>query len=272
MVIIAILVFALMTENHYNCTFLLWTIFISFIYFAYKSRLSILVVIILCSIAVLFNPFKPFVFNETTWRIIDFIVCISIIISLDWKEYKETLSEKGKLVYNLVKTCFWCFIVLFFVCSMTYLAGIDSFHEFLLMKNGITSKGYVTYAKESSMDSELQGERYDYEITFNFNTDNGVNVKSNAECIGRIPNKYKNLDIHPYQIEIIYLRNDPSINIPNDQISKNIGELLRKEFTGMSLLLLLITLPTIFVIITNAIKKYSKSISNITDKTIINDH
>ena len=200
--LIAVLIVAATTKQQYNFyTFLHWTVFISSIYFVYRSRQTgILSVIFFCILLILFNPFMPFAFRKEIWCLIDFIISALIALSIDWKSLSNSLSTKGNLLFNLVKNCFWGVIVLivsfYFVI---YLIGGNPYYEYLLITGGTTTKGFVTDANESSSDSDTQGTIFSYNYTYYFVTSDGKKVNSSAQNNGRIPDEFLDLK-HPYQL------------------------------------------------------------------------
>ena len=269
--VIAVLIIAVTTRQQYNYyTFLRWTVFITSLYFAYKYRhVGIVATIIFCAFSILFNPFIPFGFRKGIWNIIDLIVSAFILMSIDWKDYKDKLSPKGKLIYNLIKPCFWCFVALL-ALFWIYLfpCGVDTFQEYqLITKSTITTKGLVTdVGEESSYEGDSPNEiSYSYCFSFSFMTDDGRKINSSACVDDEIPDEYKDLS-HPYPIDIVYLKENPEINMPKDQISDSLGNLLRKRTTFIGIILLVISLSVSFSIIKNAIKKYLAEIENLTAK------
>ncbi len=267
LVVIATFIYGLFTEQHYYSFFLRWLVFISSIYFAYRSKQEIGIfgirffLIFNCAFAILFNPFINLGFQEITWRIIDFIVCVYYAITLDWKEYKESLSPKGKLIYNLIKNCFWG-VIASIVASwfVFYLTGGNPFHEYLLITKGLTTNGFIINSKEYEDEVDVpdsQGggsepvtvENYEY----TFSTQDGKVINNWSSDLGYI----KNFTGRPLLIQVEYLPDSPEINRVKDETSqcKTIGEFVwRRLVLGMLLLLMFLSIG--FTLIKVGIKEY----------------
>jgi uncharacterized membrane protein YbhN (UPF0104 family) len=91
-VTIVLIIGAAATQQYSYYSFLRWVVMATSIYFIYKSytRNHIGLLIFFSTIAILFNPFKPFHFQRETWHLIDYIVCAIILVTIyfDWEQYK----------------------------------------------------------------------------------------------------------------------------------------------------------------------------------------
>ena len=266
--IIVILIVAATTKQHYNYyTFVHWSVFISSIYFAYKSKQQIGIygirffLIFFFAFAILFNPFIAFDFRVTTWRIIDIIVCLLIAITLDWKEYIASLSARHKLRYLLVKGCIWGVVAV--VAAVWFVIGlikVNPFDEYLLITKGLITNGFITNAEEYEdevyiPDSQGGGSETVTNVyyKYQFTTQDGRTITDVSSELGGIED-FKGKQI-PIQVE--YLRNDPKVNRVKDATNQCIT---LGEFIWRRILLcggILIWACSIgFFLIKNAIQKY----------------
>jgi hypothetical protein len=258
--VLVILIVAVTTRQHYVFyTFVRWTLFSTSLYFAYKTRREgIISVIYFCAVAILFNPFKPFGFHREIWRIIDSVIALFTFLSI-W----FIIKKQGKLISNLIKKSFWGVLLLFVVVWIAVDSVGNPFHEYLLMTKGITTKGYITYAKEEeSYDSDEGEPNTYYYYSYNFTTVNGKNFVSDATEDGEIPDELKNLT-HPYPRNIVYLKDNPEINKPKEQVFDSLGDLIRNK-VGKRLFLLILT-PIGFYLIRDAIKEYLSERKTLTE-------
>jgi hypothetical protein len=149
--VIALLLVGVTTNQSDNfSTFLRWTVFVTSIYFAYRSRqLSIFAVIVFIIISILFNPFGQFYFRKGTWHIIDFVVSGIIFLTIDWKSYLNELSPKGKSIFSLLKQCTYGLLAL--IVAVWFVSGlikVNPYDEYRLITNGVTTNGLITNAEE----------------------------------------------------------------------------------------------------------------------------
>lgn len=90
------------THLHSYYVFLHWYVLLYSIYLIYKARTIVIfgtklgVILFYVAIAILFNPFMPFSFSRTTWRIIDFtliVIYLPFLLLRIGDYYKELLSK-----------------------------------------------------------------------------------------------------------------------------------------------------------------------------------
>jgi hypothetical protein len=267
LVVIATFIYGLFTEQNYYSVFLRWFVFISSIYFAYRLRqvtgiLGIRFLLIFnCALVILFNPFIDLGFREITWRIIDIIVCVLYAITLDWKGYKESLSPKGKLIYNLIKNCFWGVIAsIVAVWFVGYSIKVNPYYEYMLITKSKVTNGFIIRIEEYEdevdvPDSQGGGSEPvtvdNYEYTFS--TQDGKVINNWSSDLGYI----KNFTGRPLLIQVEYLPDNPEINRVKDETSqcKTLGEFVWSRLV-LGMLLLLMFLSIGFTLIKNGIKEY----------------
>jgi len=256
-----LLVFAAITSHGNNFyIFVRWTIFLLSIYAAYKVRKRPIIVIILISIiGLLFNPILPFTFHKNIWHIIDFVLAIILLMAIDLKGYTDTFSQKRKLTFNFSKTIFYLVIIwgvavwiFFYPCAINFYEQSQ-----LIIKKTTTVKGFITAAYDENVtESETQGTRYDFWFSYEFMTTDGKRISSSASEVGRIPEEFKDLSQNPYPIDIVYLNENPKINLPKDQMKDSLLDVLRTEYIFMGVFIFVIGVVVSFQIIRNATEKY----------------
>jgi hypothetical protein len=222
--IITILIIAVITKQPYiYFVFVRGTVFTISIYFAFKLR-HVGNVIFFCTFAILFNPFIQFGFSKEIWRLIDIIVSAIIALSIDWKGYRESLLPKGKLIYYLIKNCFWGVVAsiaaFWFIFSII---DVNPFHEYLLITKGITTNGFIINSEEYEDEVDIpdsQGggsepvtvDNYKY----TFITQDGEVINNWSSDLGYI----KVFTGKPLPIQVEYLSNNPEINRVKDMTNQ----------------------------------------------------
>ena len=260
--IIALLIIAISSEHSINFYMnVRWLVFFSSIYLVIKSKTQgIFSIIIFSLISIIFNPILPFHFRKELWNFIDIIAVILIGVGIDWKSYKEMLSERGKIIFNLIKNCFWGIIAIIVAFWLVLNLGGNPYNEYLLITKGITTKGYITSVDETSTDTD-QGNVFSYNYAFYFKTTQEKKIKSLAQDDGRVPNELMNLTT-PHPFDIVYLIDNPEINMPKDKICDSLGEFFwRKCGFGFFILLMLSSIG--FILIRKAIKDYKIANKNL---------
>jgi len=268
-----LLIIAATTALPYNYyVFLKWTIFILSIFVVYKVKDRIVAVIFISAVGILFNPILPFTFKKEIWHIIDFVLGLLLILSIDWKEYKNSLSPKGKLVFNLIKNCFWGTLLLIVAFGFVIYEGDfnNPYHEFLLITKATAAKGFITYSEEQENDGE-NSPAFDVYYEYTFTTKEGKIIKDHANDRSSESGYLKDANTKPITIEVEYISSDPQIHrIKNmtKQANTILDFLLRR--IGLGIILLLMFCSFGFLMIMNAIKKYltesKKTTANIDTK------
>lgn len=228
-IIIILIVAATTTQRYIFYNFVHWSVFISSIYFAYKSKQQIgiyeirYLLIFFCAIAILFNPFIPFNFSKNTWTIIDIIAFLFIVIDLNWKGYIQSLPTKNKLVYILVKRCIWILVgTVVGAVVFAYMVNVNPYDEFLLITKSATANGFITKAEEYQDGSSETGTNIYYE--YHFTTPDGKIITDKSSELGGIED-FKDESI-PIKVE--YLPNNPKVNRVKDATNQcaSIGEFI----------------------------------------------
>ena len=268
-----ILIIAATTKQHYNYyVFVRWTVFILALYTAYKTRHRPVVIIILISaVGILFNPIFPFKFTKGIWKLIDFFFALIILMTVEKDYYLKNLSPKRKLAFNLLKPIFiWSVVWAAFVIFILYPAVVDSFNKYLLFtKETIATHGFITEVyNETSSESDTQpGVRYDYSFLYSFITADGKKIISSASDVGEVPNEYRDLS-HPYPVDVVYLKENPEINILKNQMGESLADSLRTEANIMTIFAFIVILGASFEVIKKAINKYKTESKNLISTNI----
>lgn len=260
---IVVLVVAATTKQHYNYyTFVHWYIFATSIYLAVKSRENgIFTIVLFSAFAILFNPFREFIFSKHIWGIIDLIVSALILLTIDWKGYKESLSPERKLIYNLSKQCIYGVAALIAsIWFVSYSIKVNPYYEYQLITKSKIANGFITKVEEHKDEIDIpdaQGggsemvtvDSYDY----NFTTQDGKVINARSSDLGYMPN-FKN---EPLPIRVEYLPYNPRINRVKDETSecKTLGEFIWKRL-GLGGLLIVVFCSIGFVMIRNGIKEF----------------
>jgi len=172
---------------------------------------------------------------------------------------KEKLLTKRQHLFNLIKGCFWGTIALLAaIWFMSSQMKVNPYHEYLLMNEGITTKGVITNTGEDIDDNDRGGAEYSHYYTYSFTTKEGKTIESSGSGYGQLREEFVDLD-EPYPITIAYLKKDPEINEIKENLSDSLFEfILRKVVLGLLLLSLFCSIG--FLIIKGAIKDYVKGI------------
>ena len=250
--IIVIMITFRITDSYcqYEYYIVRWAIFILFIYFAFRiRRKGILIILLSCAISILFNPFIFLGFRIETGFSIDMIFSIIIVIALIYNltHYLESLqteywidkSTNEKLVHNLILYCYLglVFLIVGFGFTLDCIHQINN--ENLLLKKGINTKGYITEVHQKSSDSDTQGTKNYNCYSYSFTTYDGKQINSSS-CNNGMPDKV---------IDIVYLLENPEINMPKDNVHDNLIEFIRQEIYGPIIIaLIFLLLGTVFII------------------------
>ena len=117
---------------------------------------------------------------------------------------------------------------------------------------------------ESSFESDTNaGESHSYTFSYKFTTTNGKKVNSSVFVDGEAPEKYKDT-AYKFQIEVVYLKGDPEVNIPKDQMSESLTDTLITKSNIAVVFGLILVLGTGFELIKRSIKKYLAEIKTLT--------
>lgn len=168
--------------------------------------------------------------------------------------FKERLSPKGRLKYELAKGVFWGTFALIAAFLFTFHLIGNPYHEYLLITNGITTNGFITDAFEVVGDDDVGRAHFDHYYTYTFETENGKTITSDGEGRGRLRDEFIDL-IDPIPIQIVYLKNSPEINNLKDSLCDSIWELLWRRI-GLSIYFLVILSLIGFILIHNTVKEY----------------
>ena len=172
---------------------------------------------------------------------------------------KEKLLPKRKLLFNLIKGCFWGTIAIAVaIWFMSMMFKVNPFYEYLLMSEGVSVSGFITNTGEDIEEGERGQALYYYHYTYTFTTTNGKSVESSWSSKGRLREEFIDL-VDPYPTTIVYLRDNPDINEIKENLSESMIEfILRKVALGLLLLTLFCSIG--LLMIKGAIKDYLKGI------------
>lgn len=161
---------------------------------------------------------------------------------------------ENKIAYNLIKSIFLGAIVIFAAFYFVYYIGGNPYYEYRLMKEGVTTTGFITDANEDVTDDDQGRANFTYYFSYKFKTSDDKTIFSHGNSDGRLPNELSELS-KPYPIKVVYLSAKPEINKIKNTMSPSINEFLwRKIILGI---LLLLTFSSIGAfIIRNGIKEY----------------
>ena len=255
------------TQSHNYYVFLHWFIFLCSIYFAYRTKDVVGVwgirfgVLFFSATAILFNPFMQFAFPKPTWRIIDMVLIADLLLFLKVKEYAESLSQKGKLIYNLTKQCIYGVAALVVaIWFVSYMVKVNPYHEYQLITNSKIANGFITNVEEYEDEveaPEAQGggsamvtvDIYDY----NFTTQDGKVINDRSSDLGYM----QDFKSKPLPIQVEYLPDNPKINRVKDETSqcKTLGEFIWRKL-GLGGLLLIMFCSIGYTLIKNGIKEF----------------
>lgn len=173
---------------------------------------------------------------------------------------KKTLTRR-QLLFNLLQTCFVGILTLVVaIWFMSTLMKINPYHEYLLMTEGISTKGFITKTDLEIDENERGGiTKYHHYYGYKFTTKEGKSIESSGRGNGQLSEEF--VDLHePYPISILYLKNNPELNEIKDNLSDSMFEfILRKIILGLLLLSLFCSIGIIVII--GAIKDYLKGIN-----------
>lgn len=173
---------------------------------------------------------------------------------------KKTLTKR-QLLFNLLQTCFVGILALVVaIWFMSSLMKINPYHEYLLMTEGISTKGFITKTDVEIDENERGGiTKYHHYYGYKFTTKEGKSIESSGEGNGQLSEEFIDL-YEPYPISIVYLKNNSEINEIKDNLSDSMFEfILRKIILGLLLLSLFCSIGIIVII--GAIKDYLKGIN-----------
>ncbi len=248
---ITILIIGLYTSQSYNYdVFLRWYIFLysvylifSLYYTIFKNRtlkeevffdmaLFIVISLILISMAIIYNPFKPLTFLKEIRPTIDSvilflasIILIGILIK-QIEDYLKSPSARVKEIYKITKeVCnliMGSLLVLGWMLAVIWLVfyGTEKYyHEFLLITQASTAKGVIIASKpqESKVDVE-----------YIFVTKDGKTIKNWATLYGpklryftKVFDEVTKTNFKPVPIEVEYITSNPKINRLKDLNSQS---------------------------------------------------
>jgi len=136
--------------------------------------------------------------------------------------------------------------------ALVYSIVGNPYHDYLLMKEGVTTVAVITDISRDIEENDVGGETYYYNYSFTFSLPNGNKIHSTQQLSG---DKSQNTPEVPSTIEIVYLRGRPEINKIKMTLSNNTFEILWRK-VGLGILLLLIFSSIGFAIIKYSYKQY----------------
>lgn len=136
--------------------------------------------------------------------------------------------------------------------ALVYNIGGNPYHEYLLIKKGVTAVALITDISRDIEENDAGGNTYYYDYTFTFALPNGNKIHSTQQLSGDKP---QNIPEVPSAIEIVYLSDRPEINKIKMTISKSTFEILWRK-VGLGMLLILIFSSIGFAILKHSYKEY----------------
>lgn len=130
-------------------------------------------------------------------------------------------KDTAAIYSDLVKTISKGLIVLFIGGYIIYALLARTFNEFILMRFGETTSGYITSVKEDATDTDGGGVAFDFYYDYEFKLPNGGVVEGSDVAEGRIPDYLLNVKEGPYEMEVVYMKSDPEINKIKRALSDN---------------------------------------------------
>lgn len=247
--ILAIAIWSTQSHNYY--VLLHWFIFLSSIYLAYRTKDVIGLgqlrfgLIFFSVVAILFNPFMPFTFSKTIWRIIDIVLIAGLLLFLNIKGFVESLSQKGKLNFKLFKSCFWGCIALLVALWLIFYETGNPYNEFLLITKSTTANGFITSSEEQEDVVEPEGRSasqvFNVYYEYHFTTKDGKTVKDHGSDTNPKSGYLSDANEKPIPIVVEYIPSNPQINRIKDMTlqCKTITEFIWRRLALGGLLLIL---------------------------------
>lgn len=263
--VVIIILYSLFFENNLFPISFRWVVFSITIYIGFIKRKEdgLISTLIYGFFSILFNPFYEFKFGRTIWVIISFIVVLFLIVTIHWKEYEQSLTQKGKAIYHLVRQCVYGILALIgagiLVSSMV---GGNPYHQYLLKTEGVTTQGYITYIKESVGERDDGGESYSYDYWYYFHLPNDKEIDCHQSIIFPIGHDIPYVKHTPIKAAVVYLKSDPQINRLKLTLPATNSEFLWRIVIGGIFFLIIFGLIG-YLIIRNAIKDYISEINEI---------
>lgn len=136
--------------------------------------------------------------------------------------------------------------------ALVYNIGGNPYHEYLLIKKGVTTIALITDISKDIEENDAGGNTYYYDYSFTFALPNGNKIHSTQQLSRDKPQDTPEV---PSAIEIVYLSDRPEINKIKMTISKSTFEILWRK-VGLGILLILIFSSIGFAIIKHSYKEY----------------
>ncbi|WP_316794087.1 hypothetical protein [Pedobacter frigoris] len=165
-------------------------------------------------------------------------------------KYKDT-----KTIYlSLAKTLITGLALLIIGSYFIYTLLGKTFYEYVLLRFGESTSGYITTVYEDATDTDAGGVAFDFYYDYEFKLPNGKLIKGHDSEGGRIPDYLMNVDEEPYKMEVVYMKNDPEINKLKRALSHSAFTPLRRVI--FSILISIFTLYLVFSVVKPGIRQY----------------
>lgn len=163
---------------------------------------------------------------------------------------KKTNSTYSDLIKSLVTG-----VILLFVGGYSIYSLLErTFNEYVLMRFGETTSGYITAITEDANETDARGIVFVVYYAYEFKLPNGRVVKASDSEDGRIPHYLSNVEEEPYKMEVVYMKNDPQISKIKTALSYNSSAAFKRGI--LSIIIMLVTLYCSFLVIKPRIKQF----------------
>lgn len=216
-------------------------------YFAFKSKQNIWILLMI-TMAILFNPLFPIHFERSQWEIYDAIAILILLFSVP--SLHLDVSDRNNIIEKYrepFKTFVWSFVSIIFALLFWYHIAGNPIDEFALIQNAKVATGILIDSYEVDTGDE-RGNVYDVGV-YRFSLADGRKYKA-----------FTKNSSGEREEQVEYLPSNPSVNrIKGEGCQSKIKWVERYIFWGGILLAMFLT-PG-FILVKNGIKEI-KNIQN----------
>ncbi|HKG07179.1 MAG TPA: hypothetical protein VKB19_12005 [Pedobacter sp.] len=134
---------------------------------------------------------------------------------------------KGTIIFELFKNLGFGILVLIIGGFIVYNIIGETFTSYLLFNYGETTKGQLNDVTEDVMDKDGGGVEFTFYYSYSFNA-NSKTVQGGGNANGRIPDEFADALDEPIQVDILYMKANPQINMLKKAVNYSTSYLLKR--------------------------------------------
>lgn len=143
-------------------------------------------------------------------------------------KFKSEKEIKSNHLKNTIKAIFLCILT----CVVAFYINRGTFKTYILLKYGVTTKGFVIDVTEDSTDRPKGEANFDFYYTYTFRSADGRTITGYGDDKGSVPQDLTNVNEQPFEVDILYANNDPNLNMVKNNDPGNPDNVLLRGIMG----------------------------------------